>query len=385
MLDYFRARMRVIEEQFGTKFLENRSDHELRPSGKGQHPVRFHWRKARRFLKGTAPGQKDFIEPNLALICMIADTIECTRKHPGFDSEIRPRLKAWQTFGAAHYEMLIAQICLSLGEVEFVSTGMGRSPDLKVSREDESVFVECQRKERILAPLVTQDSYPRLEERTRNLLAQCRAGLDVVVFILGTDQPAIIKALEVAEKLVVSGQVGAFYADRIGAWVAISEAVPLPPGLPSEPTSASVWLPVGVTDGIATRLFRMNEQGVIEAKEPTRVQIRALDSHRFDNVLAGFNDKRKQIAEGDKGVLCFDVDLSRLHPNNVLCYMEIIAKMLGERAWRGGSNTRVGGILFTAWPIHRIAEQDGCRYAACGVLRALNTRKQSGLPKWFVM
>jgi len=385
MLDYFRARMRVIEEEFGRKFLENKSDHELKPSGKGQHPVRFHWREARRFLRGTAAGQKDFIQPSLALISMIADTIEATRELPRFDSEIRPRLKLWQTFNAANYEMLIAQKCLSLGAVEFVSTGKRRTPDLKVSREEESVFVECQRKERILPALVTKDSFPRLGDRTRNLLSLRRAGLDVVIFILGTDEPTITEVLEDAEKVIASGQVGPFYNDRLGACVSISERVPQPPHLPPNATGVRLSLPVGLTHGMATLDFRIDEQGVIETKEPTSVQVRALNSHSFGSMLNSFNEKQPQIAKGDTGVLCFDVDLSRVHPGNSLSYMEIIARMLGERAWRGGENTRIGGLLFTALTIHQIAKPDGWRYLECAVLSCLTTRKQSGLPNWFSM
>jgi hypothetical protein len=301
----------------------------------------------------------------------------------GFRSEIQPRLKDWQTFEAANYEMLMAKECLSLGAVELVVRGSEKTPDLKVSRDGQSVVVECQRKERLTPTPITDTALARLSEANKSLLAHCRSDVDILVSLIGTDPTIIAEVLSDASQIVASGFVGTASSKRHDAVVWISEAVTSPLIAPQGATSASLFMAAGLTCGVASMQVRINEHGIIETRNAKRLQVMALDSHRFSSVLAGFNTKRKQNALDDVGVLSFDLDLSNLHPNNASIYLGITAQMLVNRAWRGGENTRVGGIIFTAYPFFQVLENDGLQFMTHRLHWLFLKRNDGRLPEWF--
>jgi hypothetical protein len=58
MIDFLRSNLRFIEDFFGHQFLDKKSESSLRGTGKGQHPVRYHYRTAKNYFRGLTPYQR---------------------------------------------------------------------------------------------------------------------------------------------------------------------------------------------------------------------------------------------------------------------------------------------------------------------------------------
>jgi hypothetical protein len=83
------------------------------------------------------------------------------------------------------------------------------------------------------------------------------------------------------------------------------------------------------------------------------------------------------------GVVSIDVDMSNLHPNNYVRYLDTLGNLLEQRVWRGGANKRIGGMLLTAWPIPKIGTTAEVEFLYFELLSNRIFRKNSGLPAWF--
>ncbi len=382
MFDYFRSRLRVIEEEFGTSFLERKADHELRPAGKGQHPVRFHWRTAKRFLRGLHPGERNLINPSLAIAVEYANTLELAKQIPGFHAEfvVRDRLKNPVECEAAFYEMRLACLHRAIGNVEFVLREDSRTPDLRVCRDTESVYIECQWKNRV-TPAPEPDHFKgRLAVLQDRLLKNEQPTFDVFIMVIGNDYQTILETIQAAESMLADGKSGVVRDSRKGACL-IVDCAPVNQAIPER--TAGVSFPRGLAMGKATFLTRFNDQGQWEMKGLRRVQIFTFDSHSFNNILNGFNDKRqsKQIPDGQNAMLSFDVDLSRLHPENQWRYLDLVGDLLAERAWRGGENTRIGALCLTGQVVREV-QDNGWSFLHVGTLVKSRLNLSHPAPRW---
>ncbi len=385
MLDYYRAKMRTIEDLFGRPFLEKKSDHLLRPSGRGQHPIRFHYAMSRNLLRNPGSREHPFLNESLAYISAIATAIEQTHGLPGFDSEIRDSLKRWDEFENTAYEMRIGAMCAEMGEAEFILRQPKlRTPDVKVTRNGVTVLVECRRKQRLISSSIHLDSQNRLSEAVQGLAKERASGYDILIVILGTAQSAIDVSLEGAAHLVTNRTPGIIYHEKQGVWVSVQDGVP-PPPFPTEPGKVGLWLNAGMTCGRSSMLVKLDEQGNVEIGQSSRIQVVALDSHRFSTVLSSFNDKRQhgQLYGVHPGVVAIDLDLAHLHPDHRLLYLNIVGRMMLRRAWFQGSNSSIAGILLTAWPAWCELEYDGNRHLVDALLTCRVTPGGSAIPDWF--
>lgn len=97
--------------------------------GKGQHPVRYHWSVARRFLRGLKSTETDLSNPSLAIVTKIAGAIESTRILPGYGLAFgKNRIKTSAEVEPALYEMFTAQFYSKRSSVEFVPTTNAQTP-----------------------------------------------------------------------------------------------------------------------------------------------------------------------------------------------------------------------------------------------------------------
>ncbi len=73
MVDYFRSRLRIVEELLSRKYLEKKPDAELRsPQETLPHDLRGHWKHATRFLMGARRSQADLRHISLAILADVA-------------------------------------------------------------------------------------------------------------------------------------------------------------------------------------------------------------------------------------------------------------------------------------------------------------------------
>lgn len=386
MLAHFRSRLAIIEGEFGSEFLERGSDHELKPTGKNQHYVRYHCRVATRFLKRREKGSTDLRNESLALMVELADVLDSSRTLPGFDSEIRERLKDPVAFGPAIYECVTACLYSRIGDVEFVPRAEGRTPDLKISRGGQVVWVECLRKDRIEPTPIDYQSMPRLKAAFDGVSGRLSAGLDVFIMVVGLDEQALVRAVEETDVLIARGKTGRFFNRAVETCVSIDAGVPPPPDPLPAGATAGLWIRGDLAHGSVSGKIVVDEHGKYGFENTKKIELCRVDSHKFKAVLNSLDRKRKhgQIPVDGVGVFHFDVDVENVSGNFKHRYMEGVAGVLAKQLWAGGHNSRIGGIVITAGPFFSDVQADGGRFLRSSTHRFLMNRGSvRSLPDWF--
>ena len=331
--------------------------------------------------------QSDLSDPNLAYVTCVADAIENARRMPGVNLErLAERLKNNREFDGTLYELETASSYRHMGQVEFVPTAdEQRTSDLRVSRGDQSVWVECQRKDRIVPAASGSYDSEILEKGRVEILSLAPPESDVLVTSIGTEVSAINEVLSFTKEVVASGQQGTFRNRKLEAWVMIDHQTSFAPQSPIEDGHPGVSLRHGLIDGAASVSFKMNSSGSFEYSDHRRLQFCVLESHKMRSIVNGFNNKRqcKQIPADGIGVFQFDVDLSRLHPANWVRYLRLAGEIVASRAWIEGANERIGGIVLTGSQFLARAIKDGCTFLVPVIPRLIVRNRNSRLPEWF--
>jgi hypothetical protein len=386
MREFYSSHIRTIEDEFGKSFLDKGANHAHSPFGVRQHFVRYHWSRAKQFLRGLAAEETNLSNESLAIITDLAAAIRETRELPNFETEIRPRLKDRSTFNAAANEMLVANACKSMGEVEFVKRINGiQTPDLKISQDGQPVYVECQRKERIVPGRYSDEERNCSLKVAEQLASDIPAGSNVFITIIGGGREQIEAAAAEAATIVRDLPPGK-YCMADGKYCIWTDKIATPPErLPGSDAVIAAYLPSGLECGVASADMTVDEHRNHTYTNQKRVQFAFIESHTFKTILNGFNEKRQrgQIPDGSSGVLNFDVDLTHVLEDNHFKYLNIITELLTRKAWQPGINTKIGGFLFTTWPHFLPAEGEGCKFLVCGIRQYLVQKREPALPHWF--
>jgi hypothetical protein len=223
-------------------------------------------------------------------------------------------------------------------------------------------MVECSRKQPVATTPVPSDLDGRFREPMFRLLRAAADGIDAIIVVLDTDPSLVAQAMASAEAPIASSQYGAFFDEGIGACLVIRRR---PPDSP---------------------LLQVSAQQRIDSQQKKKILVRTFDSHRFNSILASFNEKRqrKQLPNGHIGILCFDLDLSNLPPDRWYTYLEVGRELLRNRVWRGGFNTRIAGIILTATPELSSVEADGWQFLRTGMHMLVVKPDVDSLPDWFL-
>jgi hypothetical protein len=322
MIDSVRSKLRLIEQHFGTRFL----------GYKAAHPVRDHWRGAKRFLDAIGDNHRDLRNKDLAFILELAEALELTRDCENFKKEVGSRLEKARRFEGAHYELLVASAFSRKCRVELVrSHGKdGRPGDFIATIPGWTRLVECTKKRLTTRPLTDADR-ASLGDEIQRILAHQRSGLAVTIVIFGSDLDVVREVLLEADQVVASSHPGQFPLSR-GGWMEISEEPALPLVFQDD-TRIGVAIPAGIDSGKASIMIRRTEQGQMEFKNPMRVEVRIMDSHPFDRFVQSFRDKAGKFKSEDHGVISIGGDLRRVKPEYCFHYMRLVAWLLGRHAW----------------------------------------------------
>lgn len=246
---------------------------------------------------------------------------------------------------------MIANEFLKRGcDVEFVperSDDGVRTADLKVSQGDCYAWVECKRKHEITFAELTNEVSLRLTDRLKNVVTRHEGEFDVQVAIIGTDEQALEKVIDIVDRRLEEGDDGTFLDEELGASVSVSHELPSTPGalqLSSGgiPGVLSNWCSPG-----ATLIYACIAPGSFLARHRKRAYVYALNSHGFNSVLNSFREACKQIPSGDQGAIFIDVDTNQLAEWNVARYLYLLTQLLEMRVWRG-QNSRVASFGLTS-------------------------------------
>ena len=237
------------------------------------------------------------------------------------------------------------------GAVELPST-----PDLKVSRDGEAVYLECTQRLRMTGPRPNALLDSSVFEKLAAIATRLPSGKSMVISIVGNEPSPVERAIDCARKLLeFEGEDEAFDLEA-GFWIGLSG--------PGSSTNS-----------------RGPELGKPQSK---RVELYLHDSHKFDRVLSSFTEKRqaKQLPAEGLGGFCIDLELTHLPTQCCSPYLAFMGNLLGQKAWGGGQNTRISGLFLTAWPMFLV--EVGVGIVGCGPMIQPICRANSPLPDWLV-
>jgi hypothetical protein len=395
MLELFEPRLEAIVREFGLPFLKKQEEAELRPWGRNQHPIRYHWRVARRFLDGIPPGEKDIRCESLARIVQIADAMEATRNLPGYRKTIIDPLKNhknWKKFHDTLYELITASIYVlpNICDVEFVVPVGGpdgsRSADLKVTRGAETVWVECARKQRV-TPTPWPEFSPRIKEAAKKLHPKIPPGLEVLLLVAGIDEQRAIDFVEGADflirQIVASGHKADLWSSfKVGAAIGVRET-PEPVIERLQGGTLRSW---PAPSGIPVRHYCPHtisgDGNAITPPSPTMIHICLIDSHTIKSIFSSFQYKRtrKQIPEHDLGVLHIDLDINYILPNLYELFLRMAVDLIAEAAWKHGDNKRICAIVLSAADVLTEHQEGEWKFLRPTTIVGIKIRRIPGLP-----
>ncbi len=301
------------------------------------------------------------------------------------------RLKNRDEAGGTVYELLTAERYKStnIGCVEFVPTAKdSRRPDLVVSRGEQSVWIECQYKDRFKPAPLSYTYLAKINERCEEIKELGVPGIDVWIMVVGNDEQTIDETLSIASEGVSTVKRGEYYFPKLGASIKIAE-MDDPPQLPFGNTidSGAFAPPIfaGCPAGSASTILTVNDDGSCVASNPRRIQVFPMDSHSFKSILNSFNTKRqrKQVPQGGVVVFHFDLDLSHIHPSNYDRYLLLAGNLLARQAWSTGANERIGGFMITGWPFIMERGKNGYTFLEAAMGHGFWPRDNHTLPAWF--
>src|SRR3972149_5421950 len=142
--------IKIIEEEFGLKWLQKKVKTASRRGYWGGHPIPKYWKEAKDALKEFASTGELRISRNLVALLKLAYELRQVRLLPNYQIAIRPKLKGNEFF-KTQYEVYVGALSVRTGyHTEFISssTAQGeRTADLKLLAEGHKVYVECVQKD----------------------------------------------------------------------------------------------------------------------------------------------------------------------------------------------------------------------------------------------
>jgi uncharacterized protein (DUF1330 family) len=200
-IEDYRAAVKVIEEEFGLRWLRKKVKTAKKRGHWGLHPVPKEWKETKEALEeytstGFAP-----IRQSLIALASFAYNLRQVRPLPNYSIAIRPRLRKANEFPKVQYEVYLGALGLRSGHrVEFiVPSTTHRTADLKLLSQNLEVFVECKRKDDYLQSqdIGSGDAWHSLKEGLLGLRQRFASGYEITVIVPGVLEKKSVPAIGV--------------------------------------------------------------------------------------------------------------------------------------------------------------------------------------------
>lgn len=339
-IDWYRERLQVIEQEFGAKWLRKKAR-----DVSSAHPIPRLWAEASQMLGPAERTRAMTITTELANLFDLATDLECARGLPGYSSAISSLLLKRLTFEKEGYVAHVATMGVrSEYSVSFVpvSEKSGeRTPDLNMSRGDQTFDVECKRKDSYCLEGARIEAWETLELALGDLQGRLSCDYEVLVVAVG-----ILPVGHIAE-------IARFVRERVGAGDegeysgSLRDCVVLIKRCPERPSGVDgIWVPAWQNPAVATATMRINDQGQPEYGPTLRLSLHIIDAHRLSQVLNSFRSARGQINSARSGMIFIGVDTSKVLPGDHELYFRTLEEWM-RRQFTPAQHSRVAAVVLT--------------------------------------
>ena len=341
---FFLDLLKVIEEEFGPKWLEKKARAaQSRPT---THPI------PSAFARITTVLDEDSLEPlgvdsEMAEILELGLTLRTTRNLPGYVDNVRAKLKGIEWEKAFYVAQVAALFVASEYEVEFLNVSQDkgvRTPDLRAAKGSRLLEIECKRRESYLDVSPHSDVWDRLGRAIVGLQPVATSDFEVIVCTLGPLRPELAeRVLEATREAIThQRQADVLIAPDCAVLVRINPSVRPAGGR----VPISGWQPI---TNLGSR-FRIKQDDSIEWDYTVRSTLYMINAHRFEQVVRSFNEARHQLRPDGAGVIFIGADTSRIAiPDRMIqermhdVYFTMV-KLHLERLFKAHENTRVAAV-----------------------------------------
>jgi len=339
-IDWYRERLQVIEQEFGTKWLTKKSQ-----NASVAHPIPRLWAEATAMLETAERSRGMTITPDLARLFDLATDLECARRLPGYSSAITPKQLKRLTFEKESYVAHVATMGVGTGySVSFVPVSElngERTPDLRMTLDDRTFDVECKRK----------DGYSLDEARTA-AWGSLETSLDDLQERLSCDYEVLVCAIGMLPIASV-GEIARFVRERVAAGDegefsgGVQDCVLIIRRCPKRPTDAKgIWIPGWQNPAVAKATVHIDEQGKPVYGPMLRLSLYVIDAHKLSQILSSFRSARGQIDPAGSGMIFISIDTSNILPGDHELYFRTFGEWM-SRQFSPEQHTRVAAVVLT--------------------------------------
>jgi hypothetical protein len=341
-LDSIAEFLKVIEQEFGLKWLQRKVK-----EGSSKHWVPGAWKEATTASHQAHTSKVLSLSPQAARLLELASALNLTRGLQGYSTAITAdKLKASDFDSHAFVANVAAVGVLGGYEVEFlqVATKEGqKTADLRMRKGPHDLFVECKRKDPTTAATTPDPLFDRLRRSLESLHGLLKVHHEVIVVSIGSlVDSQVAPIVDLCRTVLGAGGVGIFPGTVPDCAVFIRRAAARPPGLPD-----GLWIPKWMNPGSVLADVKRLEDGKLQFGLTMRTTLYSIDSHRLGQILNSFGAARKQMPEGQSGLIYIEVDASKIRLGDQAFYFDLMAGWIRNQ-FSPTANRRVAAVVLTS-------------------------------------
>lgn len=351
-VEEYREFKRVVEDEFGLKWLTKKAKEATTKGRWGEHPIPKLWKTTKDTLEEFDHTGVLNISKDLIAMSAFASGLSKVRSLPNYETSIKTKLKFAQ-FSKVQEEIYVASLCVRSNYVtEFVPQShisRVKTADLKVSTQWGDVYIEVTRKDVYHSDISgSGETWDNIWRQISQVQTETKASHDVFIFTMGTDTQTkdFTYILNIIRHKIIN--------DDESMWLSVDKSCAvLVRKLPSPPheEGVSVFLPAHRNPSFAFITIGEDNQGKKYSANHNRITLISLHSHKINSVLNTFNTKRqgKQIRGESTGIIYIHLDMDQVVDHQVPIYLELVGAVI-QTKFTPRDNTRIGAVVLTTGP-----------------------------------
>lgn len=338
-IDWYRARLKVIEEEFGPSWLRRKARNGIR-----DHAIPGLWRAAASQLSSSTSVASLNLTVDLADLFDVACDLEIARTLPGYGDAITPEKLKNRTYEKECYVAHVASLATGSNySTSFVpeSRVKGiRTPDLSISDGSGVLDVECKRKDNYTVEEDGAKAWTQLTKALGDAHRSLRTDHEVIVCAIGALPCDSIQILSnfIRERLT-AGDEGEFESP-------VDDCVVLIRGTPPQNLSSGLWISSQHNPATATATFRLDAAGKMIRTPMLQLYLHIIDANKLHQVLSSFASARGQIDVNRGGLVYIGVDTTKLSTFGMDVYFRVLEQEI-SRQFKPDQNTRIAAVVLT--------------------------------------
>lgn len=303
------------------------------------------WQAAQQRLARRSKRALDFTAPEdqpLAEVHTFAESLHFAMELPGFDlSKTSTWLRSPEHSRGRVLEVICARIFGDCGAVAFVPESSTPTPDLRVTKDGQTVAVEVTSKERLSDDPISKQRKGDLDAWATRIHARLPPQTLVQIAFCSSEARSIEEVQVALDQMVqdqsITPNMGPAGDGRLEAMTNSGSVFRI---------NARFHLPQGKSEP-ADRESSFGISG-----DGNALEYIILDAGSFRTTMNSLRQKRSAARTYPDSlvVVSIEFDSSRLGPRNLGSYMSMLAWALGSQLWETGQTPVIHGLHLLTWP-----------------------------------